>query len=176
MIEEIQGQMDQDPSAIVVSVGGGGLLLGVCLGMEKVGWGHIPVIAVETDGANSFAAAQRAGKPVTIDGITSIAKSLGATRVSDKCLEWNEKRNIVSRVVTDRQAVEECCALAVDGRVLVEPACGAALAAIREGPEDLELSGGGPIVAIVCGGNMISPDLLEYYAKETGAKIPSLSS
>jgi L-serine/L-threonine ammonia-lyase len=39
------------PDAIVLSVGGGGLLCGVLEGLHRVGWTGIPVIAAETEGA-----------------------------------------------------------------------------------------------------------------------------
>ena len=67
-----------DIDLIVVAVGGGGLLCGVQKGIED----HklvdkTSILAIETQGAASFAAALKAGKPVKIDKIDSIAKSLG---------------------------------------------------------------------------------------------------
>jgi L-serine/L-threonine ammonia-lyase len=58
------------PDAIILSVGGGGLLNGVVEGLQAVGWGDVPVVAVETEGADSFAAACKAGKLVTLPAIT----------------------------------------------------------------------------------------------------------
>lgn len=52
------------PSAVVVSVGGGGLLCGVAEGMGRVGWGSVPLVAAETVGAECFHLAQAAGEPV----------------------------------------------------------------------------------------------------------------
>ena len=42
------------PDAIVVPVGGGGLLAGILQGMQRHGWVDIPVLAMETHGSNSF--------------------------------------------------------------------------------------------------------------------------
>jgi L-serine/L-threonine ammonia-lyase len=61
------------PGAIVASVGGGGLLCGLVEGMHAMGWTDIPVVAVETEGAASFAASVQAGRLVTLDRITSTA-------------------------------------------------------------------------------------------------------
>ena len=44
------------PDAIVLSVGGGGLLAGVQLGVKRAGWHRTIIFAVETEGAASFAA------------------------------------------------------------------------------------------------------------------------
>ena len=55
---------------VVVSVGGGGLMSGVLQGMHDVGWADVPLIAMETKGADSFDAAVQAGELVTLDAIT----------------------------------------------------------------------------------------------------------
>ena len=39
------------PDAVVLSVGGGGLLSGVAEGLHRNGWSHVPILAVETEGA-----------------------------------------------------------------------------------------------------------------------------
>ena len=39
----------------------GGLLCGIQQGLERLGWNHTKIIAVETEGAASFAAAKSAG-------------------------------------------------------------------------------------------------------------------
>jgi len=45
------------PSVVVTVVGGGGLLIGILQGLHKVGWNDVPIIACETVGTASFAAA-----------------------------------------------------------------------------------------------------------------------
>jgi L-serine/L-threonine ammonia-lyase len=68
------GQVD----AIILSVGGGGLLCGVIQGIDELKMRETTtVLAVETAGAASFAAAKRVGKPVKIDKIDTIATTLG---------------------------------------------------------------------------------------------------
>jgi L-serine/L-threonine ammonia-lyase len=56
LIDEIHQQMrhqtQQQPDAIVLSVGGGGLLCGVMQGLEKYGWQDTVVITSETLGTN----------------------------------------------------------------------------------------------------------------------------
>jgi L-serine/L-threonine ammonia-lyase len=114
--------------AVVCAVGGGGLMCGVLQGLHRNGLGHVPVIAVETEGAASFHAAVRAGGLVTLPRIDSIASSLGAKRVAQAALDWTTRHDIRSVTVTDAQAVDACLRFADDMRTLVEPACGAALA------------------------------------------------
>lgn len=120
------------PGAIVLSVGGGGLLCGVQRGLERHGWQDVRIIAVETEGAASFAAAQKAGKPVRLEAITSIATSLGALAVTHGTLTTKDSVVTESMVVSDKEAVRAMRKFADEERVLVEPACGAALAGVYE--------------------------------------------
>ena len=55
MIDKIAEEIGR-PDAIVLSVGGGGLLCGVAEGLQRHGWKDVPVVAVETEGTASFAA------------------------------------------------------------------------------------------------------------------------
>ncbi len=152
------------PAAVVASVGGGGLLCGVAQGMADVGWSNVPILAVETKGADSFAAAVAAGRLVTLEAITSLATTLGARTVAPEALAWAGRREIVPWVVSDRSAVTACLRFADDHRVLVEPACGASLAAAYERASPL--GGRGPVLIIVCGGAGVTRDLLAQWDRQ----------
>jgi L-serine/L-threonine ammonia-lyase len=139
------------PDAVVLSVGGGGLMSGVLQGMHAAGWQDVPLVAVETIGADSLNAAVAAGAPVTLDAITSIATSLGARRVADQAFEWTRRHPVVATTVADRDAVAACLDFADEHRLVVEPACGAALAAVRRRREPA-LKDAADVLVIVCGG------------------------
>jgi L-serine/L-threonine ammonia-lyase len=160
VVEEMASQGPK-PGVMIVSVGGGGLLCGILEGMHQVGWSDVPVLAVETVGAESFKVSADAGRLVTLDAIRSIAKTLGARTVTAKLLEWKQRHEIVHWVATDRQAVDGCLRFLDDHRVLVEPACGAALAAIYE--RHSFLRGRGPVAVEVCGGAGVSLELLRQW-------------
>lgn len=70
MVHEIAASLPRKPSVVVASVGGGGLLCGVLKGLHDVGWNDVPVVAMETEGANCLAASIQAGRVITIPGIT----------------------------------------------------------------------------------------------------------
>jgi L-serine/L-threonine ammonia-lyase len=154
------------PGAVVASVGGGGLLCGLLEGMHDIGWTTAPVLAVETEGAASFARSVEAGQLVTLDKITSIATTLGARRVAAEALAWTQRHPITPWLVTDRAAVEACLRFADEHRVLVEPACGAALSTVYGRARPLE--GFDPIVVIVCGGAGVSLKLLDEWNRKFG--------
>jgi L-serine/L-threonine ammonia-lyase len=133
--------------AVVLSVGGGGLLCGIAAGLARNGLDTVPIVAVETAGADSLAEAIAAGRPVELPAITSIATSLGARRVCDQAYELTRSRPIESRIVSDSAAVDACLHFLDDHRVLVEPACGAALAAVYGDALPYDR-----ILVVVCGG------------------------
>jgi len=108
VIHESAEQLSEKPSVVVVSVGGGGLMSGVLKGMHDVGWADVPLVAMETKGADSFDAAVQAGELVTLDAITSVAKCLGARTVAAKALEWTQNHNIINHVCSDQEAVLAC--------------------------------------------------------------------
>jgi len=149
MIDEVR-RAGVTPDAVVLSVGGGGLLCGVLAGLHRNGWDQVPVIAVETAGADSLAQAMAAGERVTLPAITSIATSLGARQVAQQAFDWTRRHPVRSAVVSDAAAVAACLRFMDDHRLVVEPACGAALAAVYD--DAPQLAGARNVLVIVCGG------------------------
>lgn len=152
------------PDAVLLSVGGGGLMAGVMEGLSRNGWGNVPVLAVETHGAASLHQAMQAGKPVQLDAITSIATSLGARQVCGQAFALSQTGLVKSHLVSDKQAVAACTRFLDDHRLLVEPACGAALALAYDHPEALAAYEN--VLVIVCGGaTATASDLQQWTAR-----------
>ncbi|XP_016835332.1 serine dehydratase-like isoform X2 [Cricetulus griseus] len=174
LVRELKESLGTPPGAVVLAVGGGGLLAGVTAGLLEVGWQHVPIIAMETRGAHSFNAALQAGRLVALPDITSVARSLGAKTVAARTLECAKECEVLSEVVEDQEAVRAVQRFLDDERMLVEPACGAALAAVYSGILGrLQAEGRlGPalasIVVIVCGGNNISSQQLQELKTQLG--------
>ena len=146
------------PDAVVLSVGGGGLLAGVVEGLQRLGWHDVPVVAVETVGAGSFNAAINAGHTVDIGCIDTVATSLGARRVSEQALACAKAHPIHSILVSDSASVAACKRFLADHRILVEPACGASLACVYDNhPVLAEYNS---LAVIVCGGSTTTVDKL----------------
>jgi L-serine/L-threonine ammonia-lyase len=158
LIEEVAAA-GVTPDTVVVSVGGGGLLCGVLQGMQSAGWSDVPVLAVETEGAASLHAALKAGEPVTLPAITSLAVTLGAKRVCDRALELSQQHEVRSVLVSDTAAVQACERFLDDHRVLVEPSCGAALSVVYDHHPDLS----GTVLVVVCGGAAVTRSQLESW-------------
>lgn len=108
VVDEIYDMLT--PAAIVLSVGGGGLLCGVLEGLERHDATDCHVVAAETMGASSFAQAFESGERVRLSSIDSIATSLGALQVSETALTRakHARHPVSTAVCTDAQALDAC--------------------------------------------------------------------
>ena len=149
------------PDAVILSIGGGGLLAGVHQGLLQNRLTNTPIFALETHGMASYHTALNTGGPVTLDAVSGVATSLGAKQVCQQAYDISQTHDIRSVLVSDKEAVEACFAFLNDHRVLVEPACGAGLAAIYAGKVDL--SEFENVLMIVCGGSTTPIETLTQY-------------
>ncbi|MDC9810478.1 pyridoxal-phosphate dependent enzyme [Rhizobium binxianense] len=149
---------------VVTSVGGGGLLAGIVEGLKRNGLSDVPVIAVETEGAASLNASLEANERIVLPAITSIANSLGARQVAQHVFDLPEQHPIESVVVSDADAVAACLKFADAYRILVEPACGAALA-VADVHAGLLQRFDNPLIE-VCGGIGVSLEKLKAWKEK----------
>jgi len=178
IIDEIKKQLNgQIPSCLLLSVGGGGMLLGFMTGMKRHGWEDIPIVAVETFGAHSLNKSIKAGKCVE-NVMSSIAKTLGAPSLAPKVMDNLPNFKVISAVQPDSAAVEACLKFADDHAFCVEPSCGVTLSVIYQGllPEILKQNGyelipDRPVVVLVCGGQDSSVKILKEYAEKLNIAI-----
>lgn len=144
---------------VFVSIGGGGLAGGVALALKDAN-PHIRLFGVETEGANAMSLALKAGEPVTLAAITSIAKTLGAPFVTESTLDLARDLFEEVIVVPDSEAVSAMRFILERLKVITEPAAACTLAAARRVKGDF-----GPdnnVVLIFCGGNTGVDDLCGY--------------
>ncbi|PYH47416.1 putative L-serine dehydratase [Aspergillus saccharolyticus JOP 1030-1] len=132
--------------AIVCSVGGGGLLNGLVIGVERARAAKklsgssedlvkpVHLLAVETKGTDSLASALQHEELVSLPKITSQATSLGAIRVSERTFQYAVKPppgvQVHSTVLSDAEAARGVLRLADEERSLVELACGVCVEAV----------------------------------------------
>lgn len=82
--------------------------------------------------------------------LSGVATSLGARQVCQRAFDLSTERTVVPVQVSDREAVETCLTYLDNHRMLVEPACGAALALLYE--KMVSLGEFSNVLVIVCGG------------------------
>ena len=135
----------------MVSVGGGGLISGVAAGIKLVN-PNCKIYGVEPKGADSVSKSLAAGKPVTLDKVDTIADSLGPPFSLPFGL--SVIRQFVDDVVTitDDEILAGLVVLQEEGKLAVEPAAGAAMAAAL-GPLRERLQGKRTAI-LICGANI----------------------
>lgn len=148
-LELIQDVSDLD--AVIVSVGGGGLISGVAAAIKMMN-PKCKVFGVEPTGADSMSRSIAAGHPVTLDKVSTIADSLAPPMALPigyaLCAAYVD--DIVT--VTDDQICAGMLVLQQEAKLAVEPAAGAAVAGML-GSLRARLSGK-RIGVIVCGANI----------------------
>uniref|UniRef100_H2YKU9 L-serine ammonia-lyase n=1 Tax=Ciona savignyi TaxID=51511 RepID=H2YKU9_CIOSA len=165
-------ELDSRPDLVICSVGGGGLMCGVVEGLKKRNWDNVPVLAVETHGANSLYQAVQAGKQVTLPAITSIAITLGAKTIGKQAFELTKTHPIIPCLVSDEDVVKTISSFLDDEKILVEPACAASIAVLYNGKLK-QLVASNPLLAnvkkvvlIVCGGSGVTIDMLNGWKEK----------
>jgi len=169
---EIAAQMPsrEAPDVIICSVGGGGLINGICQAMDTLDMHTPTIIAMETAGADSLSSALAANELITLPKITSQATSLGCARVTEKTFKYGQRSNVRSVVLPDAEAAMGCWRLADDERIMVELACGINVALCYDGR--LEKALGRPVrpedkvVIVLCGGSNVTTEMLSNWKKE----------
>jgi len=143
---------------IVIAAGGGGLLAGVAAAIKRTS-PSTRVYGVEPVGADSLSRSLAAGKPVTLDRVSTIADSLAPPMATPHTFEVC--RQFVDQIVlVDDEAMRRTMGIMFrDLKLAVEPAGAAALAAVLS-PLRSEVSGGQRVGVVVCGSNI---DLETFY-------------
>jgi threonine dehydratase len=145
--------------AIVVAVGGGGLMSGIAAAVKQIKPDCL-VLGVEPAGADVMSRSLRASAPQRMERVDTIADSLAPPMTTQSTYELC--RAFVDEMVTVSDD-EICAALALlyrDAKLAVEPA-GAAAAAAVLGPLASRLRGRRTGV-IVCGANIDSESFYRY--------------
>ncbi|MFX1254641.1 MAG: threonine/serine dehydratase [Promethearchaeota archaeon] len=144
-------QQTPDLDVIIASVGGGGLITGIGLAAKLVK--DVKIWGVETVGADALTQSFKAGYPITLDAITSIADTLGAKRTTDRVFSLFTKAVDEMVTVTDQEALKALEFLLENEKILVEVSTSCIVAALLK--ESLfNLSDVKNIGIVICGGNI----------------------
>jgi threonine dehydratase len=145
-----------DLDAVVIPVGGGGLLAGVALAVKTLR-PQVKVIAVEAENVASFSAAQREGKPIRIQMQPTLADGLAIAQVGENAFATAAPLVDRTVIVTEEQIALSILRIVELEKGVVEGAAATPLAACLSGQlDDLK---GHRVVLLLCGGN-IDPNIL----------------
>ena len=145
-----------DLEAVIVPVGGAGLLAGVSLAIKTLR-PKAKVIAVEAENVASFSAALEAGKPTKIAMRPTLADGLAIPQVGANAFEIAKENVDLTVIVTEEQIALAILRLVELEKSVVEGAAATPLAACMFGK--LKELAGKRVVLLICGGN-IDPNVL----------------
>ncbi|HEV2994636.1 MAG TPA: threonine ammonia-lyase [Chthoniobacterales bacterium] len=145
-----------DLDAVLVPVGGAGLIAGVSLAVKTLR-SQTKVIAVEAENVASFSAALEAGKPTKIALHPTLADGLAIPQVGANAFEIAHRFVDLAVTVTEEQIAIAILRLVELEKSVVEGAAATPLAACLSGK--LEDLAGKKCVLLLCGGN-IDPNVL----------------
>jgi threonine dehydratase len=154
LVEEVLARTDGvGLDAVVVPVGGGGLIAGACLVCVARG---IAVYSAEPHGCDALARSLEAGERVDVPPEPTLADGLKPMRVG--ALNFEIARRVVDKAfrVDDEELGRALVQLLVRAKVLVEPSGAAALAVALRG----ELPGSPRNVGVLLSGGNVDPDLV----------------
>jgi threonine dehydratase len=143
--------MEQCPDVrtIVTAVGGGGLISGIAVA-AKTRDPKIRVIGVQAVGAAAVPTSLKAGRPVSLSSLKTIADGIAVGRPGD--LTFAHISKLVDDVVTvtDEDIARALVMLLERSKLVVEPAGAAGVAALMAGVVRVK----SPVVAVLSGGNI----------------------
>lgn len=164
LVDEVLARTDGvGLDAVVVPVGGGGLIAGACLVCAARG---IAVVSAEPYGCDALARSLEAGERVAVEPGPTLADGLKPVRVG--ALNFEIARRVVDKAfrVDDDELGRALVQLLVRAKVLVEPSGAAALAVALRG----ELPGSPRNVGVLLSGGNVEPSLLAQLLARWGAE------
>lgn len=139
---------------VLVCTGGGGLLAGISVAVAGLR-PDVRVVGVQAAGAAAFPGSLRAGRPMPLDALNTMADGIAVGCPGEQTFAL--VRDLGVEIVTvDDDAISRALLLLLErAKLVVEPAGAAGLAALLQNPTAFEP----PVVVVVSGGN-IDPLLL----------------
>jgi threonine dehydratase len=145
-----------DVEAVIIPVGGAGLLAGVSLAIKTLR-PKTKIVAVEAENVASFSAALEAGKPTKIAMHPTLADGLAIPQVGANAFQIARPIVDLTITVTEEEIALAILRLVELEKTVVEGAAATPLAACMSGK--LEELAGKRVVLLLCGGN-IDPNVL----------------
>ena len=137
-----------DLRSLLVPVGGGGLISGIAVAVKQQR-PDVRIIGVEPEQAPGVTESLAAGHPVVPSRLDTVAEGLAAPYTRPLTLGLIRRYVDEMRTISDAAIIEALTAIVLRGKLVVEPAGAAAMAALLADPA-IER----PAVVVLSGGNL----------------------
>jgi threonine dehydratase len=150
--------LEQAPEVetVLVPTGGGGLLAGVAMAVKALRPG-VRVVGVQAEEAAAYPESLRAGTPVALERMSTMADGIAVARPGDLPFAAIQEHCDEMLTVSEESISRALVLLLERAKMVVEPSGAAGVAALLDEPKRF----GTPIVAVLSGGN-VDPLLLGH--------------
>jgi threonine dehydratase len=154
---------ERSPRTIVVPLSGGGLLSGIAMVAKSID-PSLRVVGVSMERGAAMAASLRAGRPVAVEEVATLADSLGGGILPDNRYTFAMVQRYVDEVVvvSEDDIARAITFLLGEERLCVEGAGAVGVAALLSG----RLQPPGEVVVIISGGNIEAQRLARLLAEQ----------
>lgn len=164
-------ERDEEFDAVVVPVGGGGLISGMAVAFKEMGT-KTEVIGVQTDAFPSMRAAMDAGQRIEVPAARTIADGIAVRQAG--VLTFATVQRCVDRMLTvgEEDIARALLLLIEEERVIAEGAAAAAIAALFGGK--LDHLKGKRVVFVISGGNIdtnVISDVIQRGLVRSGRRV-----
>ena len=139
-----------DADAVVVPIGGGGLISGVSTAIKHLS-PETRIIGVQATGAETVHESLDKGMPVALDEVDTIADGIATGGISERTLRTIERNVDEVVTVSDTQIARAILLLLERAKQVVEGAGAASVAAVMSDDVNVE---GETVMPLLCGGNL----------------------
>ncbi len=140
-----------NPHTMVVQLSGGGLISGVALAVKTLS-PATRIVGVSMDRGAAMVECQKAGRPIHVEEVPTLADSLGGGIGLDNAYTFPMVRDLVDDMVlvSETQIAEAIRHAYWEERQIIEGSGSVTIAALRAGLVEAD----GPVVAVLSGGNI----------------------
>lgn len=142
-------EQNHDIDAIVVPIGGGGIIAGIAVAAKGIN-PNIKIIGVHPEVVTSMKSSIEKGEHVVFSSANTMADGIAVKRCGEKTLEIAKKYVDEFVTVSEEEIAEAILFLAEKNRVLAEGAGAVAVAAMMQG----KINGYKKVALVVSGGNI----------------------
>ena len=139
-----------DVDAVIVPVGGGGLISGIAVAIKSLR-PEVKIIGVEPINAPTMHTSLRAGKVVRVDTKPTLADGLAVAQAGELCFQICKDLVDELQLVDEPRISKSVLRLLEMEKMVIEGAAAVPLAAVMPAPESLR---GKKVVLVLCGGNI----------------------
>ncbi len=144
-----------DVATMLVPTGGGGLVAGIAAAAHAAGE-EVEVLGIQAAGAAAYPASLRAGHPVKLESMATMADGIAVAEPGAVPLAVVQELGVPIQTVGEESIARALVLLLERSKQVVEPAGVPGVSALLQDPSDLRF----PVVAVLSGGN-VDPVVLQ---------------